>query len=673
MTGNCEEHEPLLNGDTPTKSTFTYPTLVDANGHQRESYGATKITIPPNISRNLIYTWENIDVFGEVTTQSDGGLYKRMKQCFGGKSYTPMRTRKHLLKNVSGFAKGGELLAILGSSGAGKTTLLNSLAFRSPSGIHVSSSSVRALNGAPLTASDLRTRCAYVQQDDLFIGSLTAREHLIFQSLVRMDKNMPYRQKLERVDEVINELSLTKCQNTVIGIPGRIKGLSGGEKKRLSFASEALMDPPLLLCDEPTSGLDSFIAHNVMQVLKNLVEKGKTVILTIHQPSSELYSMFDKLLLMADGRVAFFGTPTQASQFFAGIGKPCPPNYNPADHFIQVLAICSCNEVESRATINKICDAFDRDAIASDAKKTIKVVRCNDDLPMAIAGGVKRYKAPWFTQIRAIVWRSWISVIKEPLLVKVRIIQTLMVSILVGLIFFQQKLDQTGVMNINGAIFLFLTNMTFQNVFAVIHVFCAELPVFLREARSHLYRTDTFFLGKTLAELPLFIITPIIFTSIAYPMIGLMPGFGHFTTACIIMALLANVATSFGYLISTLSSSTSMALSLGPPVVIPFLLFGGFFLNSASVPIYFKWFSYLSWFKYGNEAMLINQWASVKEGEIECNRANITCPSSGAIILQTLNFSEGDFYFDILGLCILLILFRFLAFITLYWRARSKE
>lgn len=85
------------------------------------------------------------------------------------------------------------------------------------------------------------------------------------------------------------------------------------------------MDPPLLLCDEPTSGLDSFIAHTVMQVLKNLVEKGKTVILTIHQPSSELYSMFDKLLLMADGRVAFFGTPSQASQFFSryivGVGE----------------------------------------------------------------------------------------------------------------------------------------------------------------------------------------------------------------------------------------------------------------------------------------------------------------------------------------------------------------
>ncbi|XP_059620007.1 protein white [Phlebotomus argentipes] len=669
MTG-FEENEPLLNGDAQNKSSFSYPDL-ESNDHR--SYGAVKITLPRQIHRDLVYTWESLDVFGDVASQSSGGgVWSRWKHCFSGKTHQPMRTRKHLLKNVSGYARGGELLAILGSSGAGKTTLLNTLAFRSPSGIHVSSSAVRALNGIPVTASELRARCAYVQQDDLFIGSLTAREHLIFQAMVRMDKNIPYRQKLERVDEVISELSLIKCQNTVIGIPGRIKGLSGGEKKRLSFASEALMDPPLLLCDEPTSGLDSFIAHSVMQVLKNLVEKGKTVILTIHQPSSELFSMFDKLLLMASGRVAFFGTPAQATQFFARIGRPCPTNYNPADHFIQVLAISTCNEEESRENINKICDAFSQDEIAGEIRKTIKAMRSSDSHPAPI-DTVKRYRAPWMTQIRAILWRSWISMMKEPLIMKVRIIQTLMVSILIGLIYFQQKLNQNGVMNINGAIFMFLTSMTFQNVFAVIHVFCAELPVFLRERRSHLYRTDTFFLGRTLAEMPTFIILPILFTCIAYPMIGLLPQFANFAISAAIMALLANVATSFGYLISSMSSSTSMALSIGPPIIIPFLLFGGFFLNSASVPIYFTWLSYLSWFKYGNEAMLINQWASVQPGEIVCNHANITCPTSGAIVLETLNFREEHFMYDILGLFLLLILFRLLAFLTLWWRARSRE
>lgn len=211
----------------------------------------------------------------------------------------------------------GELLAVMGSSGAGKTTLLNALAFRSPQGIQVSPSGMRLLNGQPVDAKEMQARCAYVQQDDLFIGSLTAREHLIFQAMVRMPRHLSYRQRVARVDQVIQELSLSKCQHTIIGVPGRVKGLSGGERKRLAFASEALTDPPLLICDEPTSGLDSFTAHSVVQVLKKLSQKGKTVILTIHQPSSELFELFDKILLMAEGRVAFLGTPSEAVDFFS--------------------------------------------------------------------------------------------------------------------------------------------------------------------------------------------------------------------------------------------------------------------------------------------------------------------------------------------------------------------
>lgn len=121
-----------------------------------------------------------------------------------------------------------------------------------------------------------------------------------------------------------------------------------------------------------------------------------------------------------------------------------------------------------------------------------------------------------------------------------------MVALVVGFIFYGQELTQDGVMNINGALFLFLTNMTFQNVFAVVNVFCTELPVFLRESRSRLYRTETYFLGKSLAELPLFLLVPFIFTLIAYPMVGLRPTFSNFFIALGIMGLVANVSTSFG-------------------------------------------------------------------------------------------------------------------------------
>lgn len=621
--------------------------------------GSTLEKINPNdTSDKITYTWSDVNVF--AATESER-FWKRM---LWRNSRRPIQ-QKHLLKDVCGAAYPGELLIIMGSSGAGKTTLLNALTFRSGRGVTVSGT--MAANGHRVAASVLTSRMAYVQQDDLFVGTLTVQEHLLFQAMVRMDRHIPFRQRVNRVDEVISELALTKCRNTVIGIPGRLKGLSGGEMKRLSFASEVLTDPPLMFCDEPTSGLDSFMAHQVVSVLKALAARGKTIIATLHQPSSELFALFDRILLMAEGRVAFMGTADQAIVFFKSLGTGCPSNYNPADYFVQMLAIVPGQEVTCRQSINSICDSFQKSDLGTKIALEAETTHGEyEDLMEWKIGSSKissPYKATWCEQFRAVLWRSWLSVIKEPILIKVRLLQTVMVSLLIGVIFFGQRLDQDGVMNINGAIFIFLTNMTFQNVFAVISVFCAELPIFLREHRNGMYRTDIYFLCKTLAEWPIFIAVPLIFTFIAYPMVRLYPGVDHFFIAAGIVTLVANVATSFGYLISCASTSISMALSIGPPVIIPFLLFGGFFLNTASVPEYFKWFSYLSWFRYGNEALLINQWKDVET--IACTRSNATCPKSGHMILQTYNFKEEEFLMVIINLIALIVVFRFIAFLAL--------
>lgn len=415
---------------------------------QPKSYGSLSSQVPVDPQLQFTYSWRNVDVFGEAQKSSHGkssastpsssfsedpsdsippqSFLTRVKSCLQREYHVP-RPRKHLLKNVSGVAYPGELLAVMGSSGAGKTTLLNVLAFRSPGGVQVSHSAVRSINGVPITAKQLRSQCAYIQQDDLFIGSLTAKEHLIFQAMLRLDRQMPYKEKLQRVDQVIEELALKKCQNTIIGVPGRIKGLSGGERKRLSFASEALTDPLFLLCDEPTSGLDSFMAHNVLQVLKRLAQKGKTIILTIHQPSSEIFSLFDKLLLVAEGRVAFLGTPKDANKFFTSLNAPCPTNYNPADFYVEMLAIVPGREDDSRLKVRKICDAFAVSEYQTKINDSIAEMEAKASGLGTLAtryNGRKGYRASWFTQFRAILWRSWSTVLKEPLLIRVRLMQT---------------------------------------------------------------------------------------------------------------------------------------------------------------------------------------------------------------------------------------------------------
>jgi len=173
---------------------------------------------------------------------------------------------KTIVEDVSGVVHPGELVAIMGASGAGKSTFLNALLFRNIQGLDVTGQ--RYFNGNVATPNAMTAVSAYIQQDDLFIGTLTPREHLTFMARVSMDSKIPKKKRMERVNAVIKELGLTKCQNTIIGLPGRVKGISGGESKRLAFATEVLTNPPLLFCDEPNSGLDTYMAANVVDVLR---------------------------------------------------------------------------------------------------------------------------------------------------------------------------------------------------------------------------------------------------------------------------------------------------------------------------------------------------------------------------------------------------------------------
>ncbi|KAE8745105.1 ABC-transporter, subfamily G member 05 [Frankliniella occidentalis] len=642
-----------------------YGSVGNGNG-DKSSYGADDNggwTIQQAPSAPLTYTWTSLDAFAPGVRPSRTPFSHWLRR-------RPAAPRKHLLKNVSGAALPGEVLAIMGASGAGKTTLLDALTFRSDRQLTVTGA--RALSGTVVTSSrDLANVAAYVQQHDLFVGWLTVREHLVFQALLRMERRIPRRQRLLRVREVMEELGLTKCEDSIIGVPGRVKGISGGEMKRLSFASEVLTDPTLLLCDEPTSGLDAYMAQTTVEVLTRLARRGKTVVLTIHQPSSEVFAQFDKILLMAEGRVAFLGSPQEAQDFFGRIGAPIPPKYNPADFFVQLLAVVPNEEVTSRDRINRVCDAYERsEHAARSAAVTDYPVKGLPPLEGGRAGSTwllrdprssSRYKASWATQFAALLWRSWLSVRKDPLLVRVRVLQTAVIALLVSFLYFGQSLDQTGLVNINAALFTTITNMTFQNVLAVIKVFCTERAVFKREHMAAMYRVDAYFLARSTAELPIFMALPVLYTCIVYFAVGFNADPVRFFTCVAIVNLIGLVATSFGYFISCAANNMSTALSTGAPAVIPLLLYGGFFVNLDTMPSYFSWIQHISWFRYGNEALLVNQWQDVPE--ISCAGAlnNNSCVRTGHYALQVYSFKEGTVWSDIGHLALLILLFRSLA------------
>lgn len=237
---------------------------------------------------------------------------------------------KVILHNIVGGVKPGEMLAMMGPSGSGKTTLLNILGGRGQGNL----SGNILYNDMPYDKG-MKRRTGFVTQDDVLYAHLTVKETLVYAALLRLPREFTKQEKIQRAEDVITELGLEKCKNTIIGGPF-LRGVSGGEKKRVSIGHEMLIDPSLLLLDEPTSGLDSTIALKIIQTLQDLAKGGRTVITTIHQPSSIIFHMFDKLLLLSDGHILYYGHRSEAMSYFASVGFS--PSYatNPADYLLDL-------------------------------------------------------------------------------------------------------------------------------------------------------------------------------------------------------------------------------------------------------------------------------------------------------------------------------------------------
>ncbi|KAJ3100751.1 hypothetical protein HDU97_001978, partial [Phlyctochytrium planicorne] len=246
---------------------------------------------------------------------------------------------KKVLGGVSGVARAGRVFAIMGPSGAGKSTFLDIIAGKAKSGnVH----GRVTVDGQDLPPAAFRSLVGYVDQEDLLMPTLTVRETLMFSATLRLPESIPRKEKQERVDAVIKTLGLSHVADSKVGSGsgadrGGGRGISGGERRRVSIGVELVTSPSILMLDEPTSGLDSFNAFSVVRNLADLARvEGKTVIFTIHQPRSDLFHLFDDVLVLTAGHTLYCGGGAEVNGFLRERGCPCPEGYNVADHLLDL-------------------------------------------------------------------------------------------------------------------------------------------------------------------------------------------------------------------------------------------------------------------------------------------------------------------------------------------------
>ncbi|PSS15834.1 ABC transporter G family member 22 like [Actinidia chinensis var. chinensis] len=525
---------------------------------------------------------------------------------------------KDILNGISGSVNPGEVLALMGPSGSGKTTLLSLLGGR-----------LRETNtGGSITYNDqpyskfLKSRIGFVTQDDVLFPHLTVKETLTYAALLRLPKTLTKEEKEKRAIDVICELGLERCQETMIG-GSFVRGVSGGERKRVCIGNEIIINPSLLFLDEPTSGLDSTTALRIVEILQDIAEAGKTVVTTIHQPSSRLFHKFDKLILLGKGSLLYFGKASEAMVYFSSIG--CSPliAMNPAE-FLLDLANGNINDVSvpseledkvghsetetrsgkpSPAVVHEyLVEAYETRVADIEKKKLMVPIPIDEELKSKVCNSKREWGASWWEQFSILFWRG-LKERRHDYFSWLRITQVLTTAVILGLLWWKSDTNSPkDIQNQAGLLFFISVFWGFFPVFTAIFTFPQERAMLSKERAADMYRLSAYFVARSTSDLPLDLLLPVLFLLVVYFMAGLRKSAGPFFLSMVTVFLCIVAAQGLGLAIGATLMDLKRATTLGSVTVMTFMLAGGYFVKK--VPVFISWLRYLS-FNYHTYKLLL--------------------------------------------------------------------
>ncbi|RDW68071.1 ABC transporter-like protein [Coleophoma cylindrospora] len=582
---------------------------------------------------------------------------------------------KTILNPITASFQSGVLNIIMGPSGSGKTSLLNAMALRLHNTLSTRyrSSGGITFNGAVPSDSVIRSVSSYVcQDDDALLPSLTVRETLRFAAALRLPSFMTTEQKYQRAEEVLLKMGLKDCADNLIGSE-LIKGISGGEKRRVTIAVQVLTEPKILLLDEPTSGLDAFTASSIMEVLQGLAQEGRTVILTIHQARSDLFKHFGTVLLLArGGSPVYTGPGAGMLPHFSALGYDCPTTTNPADFALDLITIDLQHSSREEATRDKV-----RRLIASwssvDCLATAQPTTISTPAELATFA---RKPSSFFHAYPILVHRAFVNIRRQPPLILARIMQVFGLGIVLALFFSPLKNNYAAVQTRAGFIQEFCA-LYFVGMLQNVAVYPSERDVFYRENDDGTYGVEAFLAQYLTLEVPFEVLTSLLFAILGDLAAGLPRTTQMFFVCFFNCFCIVSCGESLGIMFNTLFAHTGFAVNLTSVFLSVAQIMGG--VLSINMPSFLKAMNYLSPIRYALRNLAPY---SLRDISFTCS-ADQRLPdgsctiSTGVQVLELYNLNSNP-AINIMALGVCTIIYRALAYVLLkvmrmHWGERKKR
>ncbi|KAJ1643698.1 hypothetical protein LPJ64_004549 [Coemansia asiatica] len=594
---------------------------------------------------------------------------------------------RRILHNISGEIYPGELVAIMGSSGAGKTTLLNILSGRVQGGRLYGDIKFNGKKRVPHTFKRL---LAYVEQDDLMFTQMTVKETLAVSAQLRLsDEKYTKEEKTERVESVMRQLRLTHVADSRVGSSSGERGVSGGERKRVSIGIELVTDPAILVLDEPSSGLDSSSAEMEVGLTKEMaVQRRLCTLMTIHQPSAEMVAKFDKVIILAQGKLMYMGRVGEAVSHFEGLGFPST-HANPANFFIDLTTIdFSSSKAMHRSEVHvqALADAFIKHkesgmaidsgnstgSFASEVKTSCSRQDIDIDITKEVAAMTLYEPAPmnsWISELAILLKREWALSVRNRSLVYGMACEPLVMMIFLGFVFFQLDNNQASVQNRIGALFSLTVSCTFPVIIPAMTVIMTARDVVLRERSGGAYRMSSYFFAKTLCFYPLVYLPYIVMYAGSYFIAHFQYNAAKFFIGLANMLAILFASMGFSFVVSMLVRSLEAAHIITPVALAVLMLFAGNMSNAKAVTPVLRWIKYVCIYFYAYSGFVQNEFTGL---EFECEPTAAICYHTGEDVVRTYGLDELPIWLCIVLNLVLGIAFYAIAYCLLRWMAKPR-